>query len=60
MLLKEKVIESLNKLPESFSIDDLIEKLIIIDKIEIGNQQSLKGEILSENELNQEIEKWFK
>ena len=42
MLVKEKVIESLQKFPGNFSIDELIEKLIIIEKIENGDAQSKK------------------
>ena len=60
MLVKEKVIESLQKFPDNFSIDELIEKLIIIEKIENGDAQSKKNEVISETQLNIEIEKWFK
>jgi hypothetical protein len=60
MLVKAKVLESINKFPDFFSIDDLIEKLIIIDKIEKANTQSLNNEIVSESELDIEVEKWFK
>jgi len=60
MLIKEKVIASLNNFPESFSIDDLIEKLIIIDKIDLANQQSLNNEVISEIELEKDFERWFK
>ena len=59
MLVKEKVLESINKFPDFFSIDDLIEKLIIIEKIEKANAQSLNNEVVFESELNIEIEKWF-
>ncbi len=38
---------------EEFSIDDLIEK------IENAEKQSLKGETVSEVELEKEINKWF-
>ena len=60
MLVKEKVIESLQKFPDNFSIDELIEKLIIIEKIENGDAQSQKNEVTSETQLNIEVEKWFK
>ena len=60
MLVKEKVIESLQKFPDNFSIDELIEKLIIIEKIENGDAQSQNNEVISETQLNIEVEKWFK
>lgn len=60
MLTKTILREQIEKFPERFSIDELIEKLILIDKIERANGQSENGEVLSESELNTEIDKWFK
>jgi hypothetical protein len=37
----------------------LVEKLILIEKIENGIMQSEKGEIITDAELDKEIEKWF-
>jgi hypothetical protein len=59
MLTKDKLRKQIEKLPEEFSIDDLIERLILIEKIETGNSQSENGEVISESELQIEIEKWF-
>ncbi len=59
MITKEKLKSTLTDFPEEFSIDELIERLILIEKIELGNQQSLNNEVISEEELDQEIEKWF-
>jgi hypothetical protein len=59
MLTKIKLKEQIDKFPEEFSIDELIEKIILIEKIENGNMQSEKGEVLSETEMENEIEKWF-
>lgn len=44
----------------TITIEDLIDKAILLDKIEKGNLQSEKGETLSEIELEIEMEKWFK
>jgi predicted transcriptional regulator len=60
MLTKTKLREQIEKFPEEFSLDDLIDRLILIDKIERGNKQSENGEVISEEELDKEIEKWFK
>ena len=60
MLTKTRLKEQIEKFPEQFSIDELVEKLIIIEKIEYGNNQSEKGEVITETELDKEIEKWFK
>lgn len=60
MITKTKLKEQIEHLPEEFSIDELVERLILIEKIERGNIQSEKGEIISESGLDKEIEKWFK
>lgn len=60
MLTKARIKEQIDKLPEKFSLDELIERLILIEKIESGIKQSENGEIISEEEMDNEIEKWFK
>lgn len=59
MLTKTVLKEQIEKLPEQFSIDELVEKLILIEKIEDGNRQSERGEIITDAEMDKEIEKWF-
>ena len=57
MLTKTKLKEQIEKFPEEFSLDDLIDRLILIDKIDRGNKQSENGEVISEEELDKDIEK---
>jgi len=59
MITKKKLKKQIKNLPEEFSIDELVEKLILIEKIENGEKQSLNGETISEIELENEIKKWF-
>ncbi len=59
MLTKTKLFAELENFPEVFSIDELIEKLILIEKVEIGREQSRRGDVLSEAELDYEVKKWF-
>ncbi|WP_299157068.1 hypothetical protein [uncultured Christiangramia sp.] len=60
MLTKTTLKQQIDSFPEQFSIDQLVERLILIEKIETGNKQSENGEIISESDLNKEIDKWFK
>lgn len=50
---------NLDQLPENISIDDLIDQLILIEKIEIGNEQSQIGHVVSDEELDKITESWF-
>ncbi len=59
MLTKERLQREIEKFPERFTIDELIEKLILIEKIQEGEKQSESGKIISEKKLDKEIEKWF-
>ncbi len=59
MLTKTKLKEHIDNFPEQFSIDELIEQLILLEKIEKGKTQSQNDEVLSEAELNEEVNKWF-
>lgn len=60
MITKSKLKEQIESFPDQFSIDDLIERLILVEKIESGINQSANDEIVSESELDKEINKWFK
>lgn len=60
MLTKAKLKEQIENFPDEFSLDELIERLLFIEKVEFGIQQSENGETISEAELENEIGKWFK
>ena len=59
MLTKTKLKEQIEDFPEQFSIDELIDRLILLEKIETGNKQSENGKVISESELDKEINAWF-
>lgn len=59
MLTKSQVKRQMEKLPEEFSLDELVEQLIIIQKVERGLKDSDENKIISEEDLDKEIEKWF-
>lgn len=60
MLTKTNVIKTLSSLPDSFSIDELVDKMILLDKIENGLKQANNGKVISEDELDKKIEEWLK
>ena len=59
MITKTKLKQQIENLPEEFSIDELIDRLLLIEKVEIGIEQSKNQEIISDAEMNNEIKKWF-
>ena len=60
MLTRSLVTKQLEKLPEEFTLDDLVEQLILVQKIEKGLKDSDENKVISEEELDNEIEEWFK
>jgi hypothetical protein len=60
MLNKEQLIQTIKDLPESFSLDDLLDSLLLIQKIETRLEQSATGETLTTEEAKQRLNKWLK
>jgi Zn-dependent alcohol dehydrogenase len=60
MITKEKLNRTINNLPESFTIDELIDQLIFIEKVEEGYQQSEEGKVISNEDVKLMIDKWSK
>jgi len=58
MLTKNTVRQSIDNLPDSFTIDELIEQLIFVEKIEEGIKQSAEGKTISNDDVKNMIEKW--
>ena len=60
MLTKSKVLKTITKFPEHFSVDELVDKMILLDKIEKGMQQADNNQVISDEELDKKIEEWLK
>jgi predicted transcriptional regulator len=60
MLTKEKLNKTINNLPDSFTIDELIDQLIFMQKVEEGYQQSEEGKVVSNEDVKLMIDKWSK
>jgi predicted transcriptional regulator len=58
-MTKHQVVDSLKNFPEKFSVEDLIEKLIFIEKVEEGLAQSKNGETVSMEEAKKRLHKWL-
>ena len=56
---KKTVVETFEKLPEEFPLDELIEQLIVLDKIEKGRADGREGKVLTDEEAKQKLAKRF-
>jgi len=60
MINKAKLLKTLSDFPEEFSIEDLIEKLIFMQKVENGLHESSVKKIVSEEEARKKLAKWLR
>jgi hypothetical protein len=60
MLTKQNVIKTISELPDSFSLDELIDKLIFIEKIQKGMKDSLTDHVYSKEDAAKRLAKWLK
>lgn len=60
MLTKTRLIQSLDKLPEHFSIDDLVNHAVLIEKVQKGLDNVADGKVNSKSEARKKLLKWLK
>ena len=60
MLAKEQAIKAIKDLPQNASIEDAMEKLYLMFKIDRGIKQANAGQKMSQKEAKKRMEKWLK
>jgi len=60
MIAKEQVIKAIQDLPQNASIEDAMERLYLIYKVERGLKQADAGQKISQKEARKKMEKWLK
>lgn len=60
MIKKEVILKTLEEFPENIQVEELIERLILLQKIEAGEQQSKEGNVVKEEEAVYRLKKWLK
>jgi hypothetical protein len=58
MLTKRKVIESIQELPANFSSEEIIDRIILLDKIQKGMEQSKAGKTYSLKQMENRLKKF--
>ncbi len=60
MNTRELVLEAIKDLPDNAQIEDAMERLLLLAKIERGIKQADAGETISHDEVKQRLSKWVK
>ena len=55
MTTKDKIISGIKKLPDSLTIDDILDQIMLGEKIEKGIEQSNKNQVISDDELEKRL-----
>ena len=56
--IKEDAMNIITKLPDNVSLDEIMYKLYVLDKIKKGQEDIEKGNYVTSKELRKEIETW--
>jgi hypothetical protein len=55
---RDKAINTVKELPQEFELEDLLEKLVFVEKVENGLNQLKKGNTVSHEKVKEIAKKW--
>lgn len=55
MITREQLLKAIQDLPETFSLDDLLDRVMLLQKIEIGLVQSVDDKTISTKDAKQRL-----
>ena len=60
LIAKDKLVKSIKGMPDKFSLDELLDRIVFLQKVEIGLEQSKTGKINSTEKAKEKLSKWMK
>jgi len=60
MITKEKALRAVQSLPDDASLEDIMERLVFLSKVEKGLQQADAGQTVPYSEVKERMSKWLK
>lgn len=58
-LTKKVLLKSMKELPEEFTIDELMERLVVLQKIERGLKEMADGKGLTNEQARKRLARWL-
>jgi len=55
---RDKAIDAVNELPKEFELEDLLERLVFVEKVEQGLAQLKKGKTVTHVKVKEIVKKW--
>lgn len=60
MEAKQQILKAIEELPDDATVEDAIDRLYLLYKIDRGLRQADRGELVSQEEARQRMAKWLK
>ena len=60
MTTKERVMQAVQSLPDDASIEDVMERLLLLAKIDKGLEQADAGQTIPHSQVKERMAKWLK
>ena len=57
---KERMLQAIHSLPDDASFEGEMERLYVLLKIQIGLEQVDRGDVLTEEEMEQQFAEWLR
>lgn len=57
---RNKVIDAVKEMPNDFELDELIEKLIFIEKIDLGLKEVEENKTIEHENVKKQFKQWSK
>ena len=57
---KEQIVRAIGDLPDDAKIEDALDRLYLMYKVEKGIEQADRGELITPEEVRQRMSQWFK
>ena len=60
MLNRDKIIETIKKMPDRVYLEEVLDRIILLSKIEAGLEQSSKGQVIPDDQLDEQLPEWLR
>ena len=57
---RDKAIETVKEFPQEFELEDFIERLVFVEKVEKGLQQVQQGKTIPHEQVKEMTKKWWR
>jgi predicted transcriptional regulator len=57
---KQQILRAIQELPEDANVEDALDRLYLLYKVERGLRQADRGELISSEEVRERMAKWLR